>query len=196
MSQQEPSRNIVEAVGAVSSVLSRTGADHMIIGGIAVIARGLPRHTDDVDATVWGESVDLDDLQTKLESVGIEERIPDALDFAREHQVLLVRHRSTSTPMDITLAWLPFEREALDRAEQIDFAGLSIRVPTPEDLVIFKAVAWRDRDRTDIERLLAAYGKGMDMHRIRRVVGHFAEVLEAPDRLAELEQFIHRTRTG
>ncbi len=192
--RDDPPSSIVEAVRAVSDALSRTGASHMIIGGIAVIARGLPRHTDDVDATIWGESVSLDDLYSHLREAGIEGRISDALEFAREHQVLLTRHRPTGTPMEITLAWLPFEKEALDRAQRVDFAGVPILVPTPEDLVIFKAVAWRDRDRTDIERLIAAHGGGMDLQRIRSVVSQFAEVLEAPERIAALDALIRKAR--
>jgi hypothetical protein len=59
--------------------------------------------------------------------------------------------------VDITFGWLPFEREALDRAERLDLGGVVMPVARPEDLVIYKAVAWRDRDRADIERLLALH---------------------------------------
>lgn len=40
----------------------------MIIGGIAVVSRGVPRHTDDVDATVWAPGLDLDALHRALEA--------------------------------------------------------------------------------------------------------------------------------
>jgi hypothetical protein len=55
--------------------------------------------------------------------------------------VFLLRHTPSGTPIELTLAWLPFEAEALDRATREPFAGLSVRVATPEDLIIFKAVA-------------------------------------------------------
>jgi predicted nucleotidyltransferase len=46
----------------------------------------------------------------------------------------------------VSLAWLDFEREALARASVVDFGGVRVRVAEAEDLVVFKAVAWRDRD--------------------------------------------------
>lgn len=183
---------IDSAIRDLASALQAAGADYMIFGGVAVIARGVPRHTDDVDATVWGEGVTLDFLVKALASQGIEPRIPEALAFARQNQVLLLRHRASGIDIEVTFGWLPFEREALDRADTLSLAGVSVPVATPEDLVIYKAVAWRDRDRTDVERLLTIYGERIDLGRVRRVVGEFAEALETPERLDELEAMIAR----
>jgi hypothetical protein len=49
----------------------------MVIGGIAVIARGVPRHTADVDATIWAEDLDAIDLTRVRRVVG---QFADALD--------------------------------------------------------------------------------------------------------------------
>ncbi len=191
--ERQPEQPIIEALRSVERAFAQIPSDHMVIGGIAVIAHGLPRHTDDIDATIWGESVDLERQIGILASNGIEPRIEDALEFARRNQVLLMRHVPTGTPMEMTIAWLPFEREALDRAESIDFGGVRIRVATPEDLVIFKAVAWRDRDRADIERLLIRHGDRMDLRRIRSVGEQFSTVLEEPERLNLLDEMIRTT---
>lgn len=167
----------------------------MIIGGIAVIARGVPRQTVDIDMALWGEALDLQALLTSLAAHGLVARIRDAADFAREHQVLLLRHEPTGIPVDLSLAWLPFERVALERAQMVDFGGVAVRVATAEDLVIYKAVAWRERDRTDIERLLVLHGRAIDLDRVRRVVREFAEALEDPGRIDELEALIARARS-
>ena len=55
-----------------------------------------------------------------------------------------------------------------------------------------KAVAWRDRDRADIERLLVLHGPKIDLDRIRRLVREFSEMLESPERIAEFEAIIRR----
>jgi len=157
-----------------------------------VIAHGVPRLTIDVDATVWAAEVDLDELYVRLTKHGIEGRIRDVLEFARDRQVLLLRHVSSGTPLEISLAWLPFEKAALDTAVLVDFGELKVRVARPEDLVVFKAVAWRERDRTDIERLLALYANTMDLSRVMKIVREFAEVLEDPQRPAELQRLIDR----
>ena len=185
-------QSILEALRSVEHALTEARLDHMVIGGIAVIAQGVPRHTDDIDATVWAEPVDVDSLIGVLASNGIEPRIDDAREFAMQNQVLLLRHIPTGTPMEISLSWLPFEREALERAEVLDFAGVKTRVATPEDIGIFKAVAWRDRDRSDIEKLLVRHGARMNLERIRSVVEQFSAVLEEPERMSLLEEIIAR----
>jgi hypothetical protein len=154
------------ALAAFDRAMRATGAPYMIIGGIAVIARGVPRHTDDLDGTIWADGLDLSALLSGLQEEHIEPRIADALEFARQNQVFLLRHVPTSTDIDLSLAWLPFEKDALAAAELVDLRGVEVPVARAEDLVIYKAAAFRDRDRSDIERLLKLYGGSMDIPRI------------------------------
>jgi Nucleotidyltransferase of unknown function (DUF6036) len=72
--------------------------------------------------------------------------------------------------VDVSLAWLPFEEEAIAAAVTCDFAGVRIRVPRPEDLVVYKMVAARPRDLDDVENLLLVHGSTMDLRRVRAVV--------------------------
>lgn len=44
----------------------------MIIGGVAVIARGVPRLTPNIDATLSGEKIDRGDLVKSFRRHGIE----------------------------------------------------------------------------------------------------------------------------
>ena len=164
----------------------------MIIGGIAVMVRGVPRQTVDIDATVWAEGIRVEALAASLARHGIVGRIPDTLDFARSRHVLLLRHDPTGTPLEVSLAWLPFEREALERATVEDIAGVRIKVARAEDLVVFKAVAWRERDRSDIERLLLLHGASIDLGRVQALVREFSRVLEKPERAEEFAAIVRR----
>jgi Nucleotidyl transferase of unknown function (DUF2204) len=85
-----------------------------------------------------------------------------------------------------------FERDALDRATVVDFGGVRIRVAAPEDLVVYKAVAWRERDRADIERLLARHAGRIDLDRVRSLVREFADALDEPERLAAFDAIVTR----
>jgi Nucleotidyltransferase of unknown function (DUF6036) len=183
---------LLDALAALTIALRSVDAPSMLIGGIAVIARGVPRQTIDVDATVWAESIDLERLLEVLAGHRLKPRIPDVLPFARRHQILLLRHEASGTPVDLSLAWLPFEREALDRADVVDFGGVAVRVAAPEDLIVYKAVAWRDRDRSDIERLLTRYRGQVDLHRVRALVREFAVALDDPGRLEEFDALVAR----
>lgn len=188
----EADRALLDALAALVTALRDIPAPSMVIGGIAVIARGVPRQTIDVDATVWAEAIDLQILFEALARQGLTPRIDDALEFARRHQILQLRHAPSGTPVDLSLAWLPFEREALERSSIVDFGGVAIRVATPEDLIVYKAVAWRDRDRADVERLLTRYGREVNLGRIRALVRDFAIALDEPERIAQFEALVAR----
>jgi plasmid stabilization system protein ParE len=57
-----------------------------------------------------------------------------------------------------------------------------------------KAVAWRDRDRADVERLLVRHGDAIDLARVRAVGREFALALDDPERIDQLEALITRAR--
>ncbi len=181
---------LIAALRDLQAALAAHGRSAMIIGGIAVMARGVPRQTIDIDATTEAEGTDLSALLQTLARHHIVPRVPDALAFARERQVLLLRHEPSGTPLEITLAWLPFELDALARATVVDFRGVLVRVATPQDLVVYKAVAWRDRDRSDIERLLVRHHSAIDIDAVRRLVRQFADALDEPERIEAFEALV------
>jgi hypothetical protein len=61
--------------------------------------------------------------------------------------------------VDISFGALPFEEEAIARAVEGKVGKIRLPLPTPEDLVIMKAVAHRPRDAVDIEAVLDAHPK-------------------------------------
>ena len=67
--------------------------------------------------------------------------------------------------------------------------GAKVKVPTPEDLIIMKAVAQRPKDMGDIEALLRVH-ENLDLNRIRYWAGEFAAALETPGILDDLERML------
>jgi hypothetical protein len=187
-------RRFLAALRALVDALEDIPAPSMIIGGVAVIAAGVPRQTVDIDATIRGRDSNLDDVVATLARHGITPRINDALQFARERQVLLLRHDATGVTMEVSFAWLPFEEEALSRAITRDVEGLTLRLGTPEDLIVYKAAAWRDRDRSDVERLLVLYLNDIDLDRVRSLIIDIASALDDPARVAAFDAMVARAR--
>ncbi len=161
----------------------------LVIGGVALAFLGRPRLTKDIDVLAL---VGLDQLEYFLKSgkrFGFVPRISDPHSFARRNRVLLLKHKTTGVEIDISLGVLPFEEESFERSRVIHETGLSIRLPTPEDLVIMKAVAHRPQDLADIETLLSVNSK-IDIKRIRKWVREFSKVLEMPELLKDLEKLL------
>jgi hypothetical protein len=165
----------------------------VVIGGLAVALVARPRTTRDVDAVVL---LDEERWQGFLEAGarhGFAPRIPDAPAFARQNRVLLVHHRASGIDVDLSFGQLPFEEEAVARARTVKVGRLVVPVPTPEDLIIMKAVAHRDRDLVDIAGIAEAF-PGLDAERVRRWVREFADVLELPELLADVEKLLPKPR--
>ena len=116
-------------------------------------------------------------LVEKAQTFGLTPRIPDAIPFARQSRVVLLKHDASGIPVDISLGLLPFEVEAVERSEEYQAGSLRLRLPTPEDLIILKAVAHRPKDMVDIAAIVAAH-PNLDANRIAFWVQQFADLLE------------------
>lgn len=184
------------ALRDLAAALDSTGAAWMLIGGLAVVARGVGRTTLDVDVSVSGSEISLPALVAALADHGIEGRLASAEEFARQHQILLLRHRASEAPIDLAIAWLPFELEALSAAERLEVAGVSTPVESAEDLVISKLVAARPVDLVDAAGLLEIHGRSLDLSRLRRWVGEFAAALDDPERPRTLERLLAEAGLG
>jgi len=189
-------RGFMKAITDLQMALSRVDAASMLIGGVAVIARGVPRTTLDVDATIDASGVELAQLLGELGRGGVVPRIDDAIGFARTSQVLLLRHTSSGTPVDPSLAWLPFEREALRRSAVVSIGRTKVRVPRVEDLVLYKLIAARPKDLDNAEQLLAIHRVRVDLPGVRARLAEFCAVLEDDQRLKSFDALLTRRPVG
>ncbi len=173
--------------------LKSEGFSGIITGGIAASILGRPRVTRDVDSLVIIEEESWNKFVNSGTQFGFIPRIQDIFTFAQKTRVLLMKHEPTGIDIDISLGALPFEYESIKRAVWIDVGGLSLPLPTPEDLIIMKAVAHRQRDISDIESILDAY-PNLDLKRIRKWVSEFSKVLEMPEILNDVENILKQRR--
>ena len=180
-----------EALRSVMAALRSFPDRGMIIGGIAVIAHGVDRATRGVDATI-ATVRDVLQLFTEIERFGLYPRIEDAVAFARARQTLPLRHRPTGVDVELSLAWRPFELDALAAAQDMLLGSVEATVVRAEDLVIYKAMTWRPQDRNDVERLVALHGRTMNLERVRRIVAESAGTLEDAGRVRDFEQVLER----
>ncbi|MBN1318117.1 MAG: nucleotidyltransferase [Anaerolineales bacterium] len=161
-------------------LLSHFKGRGMIIGGVAASLLGTPRMTADIDVVVL---LAKEELPALLDAAGVEgffPRIPDALDFAIRHNVLLLVHQASRVNLDISLGMLPFEREAIERSIQCMVGNLELKLPRPEDLIILKAVAHRSKDLIDIQEIIRVTPE-LDIERIENWLHQFSELLESPE---------------
>ncbi len=181
MPQAEQHGSFYDPLEALGNLLSRFENRGVVIGGIAVSLIGQARFTEDLDAMVLLSVEDIAHFLEIAKKENIEPRISQADDFARRNRVLLLRHIPSQTDIDISMGVLPFEQEVIARSViyEIDDA-LKIRLPTPEDLIIMKAIAHRPKDLLDIQGIIQSH-PNLDRQRIQNWVAQFAELLEMPE---------------
>ncbi len=183
----EPFRATIESLNRLLQNFDYRG---VIIGGVAVGLLGKPRFTADVDAVVLLSTEDISRFLEHAANEHLIPRIQNAEEFAQKSRVLLLKHAPTDIDVDISLGILPFEEEMVDRAGVKHFASLSTRLPTPEDLIIMKAIAHRPKDFEDIRTLVDNY-PALDRRRIEKWVKSFAEVLDIPNLWDEIKNILN-----
>ena len=180
---------LLAPLAALQSLLDLYEGRSIIIGGVAASLLGKPRLTADIDALILISVEELPALFLAAKKVGLEERLQDAHGFAQQHRVVLLRHSESGTNIDISLGLLPFEQEVINRSDVHFVAGLKLNLPTPEDLIVLKAVAHRPKDLLDIQGIIESH-PGLDRGRIRYWVEQFAELLEKPELWEDIEDWL------
>ena len=168
------------AIESLQRLLHKFNDRGVIIGGVAVGFLGKPRFTADIDAVFLLSTKDIPHSLELAQAENTVPRILDAEDFARKNRVLLLKYMPTDTDINVSLGILPFEEDMVARSSTKSFANLSIRLPTPEELIIMKAIAHRQKDLEDIRTIADNY-PDLDMKGIEEWVKSFGDALEQPD---------------
>jgi hypothetical protein len=163
----------------------------MIIGGVAASLLGQPRLTADIDATVILDDALIDRFFDLALAEGLTPRISNPAAFARRSAMLLLKHDSSGIPVDVAQSRLPFERAATLRATRFQVAGFSVPLPTPEDLIIMKAIAHRPQDLEDIRGITLGQPH-LSVALIHKAVREFARALEMPELWTDIAGILKR----
>jgi hypothetical protein len=137
---------------------------------------------------------DSDDILLLLKDAvdyGFDPAFTDMERFARQSRLLVLVHRSTGTRVDLMLGSTPFEAELIARASGHSSQGFSLRVPTPEDLIIMKGIAHREQDMADIRAIAEVY-PGLDRPRIKFWLTQYADLLDSPDVWEDVDRLLTR----
>jgi hypothetical protein len=148
---------------------------------VAASLLGNPRLTADVDVIILLPVSRLPQLLEVAAELGLVPRIANAEQFARRNRVVLLRHCESGISVDVSLGMLPFEEEEVVARSIVHQIGdIELRLPTPEDLIVLKAVAHRSKDLLDIAGISKSH-PDLDRARVERCVREFAAALEMPE---------------
>ena len=168
------------ALKSLAAAFEQQGIDAALIGGVAVSLLAEPRFTRDLDAIIIYDPDDIARLIATLAQFELYPLFDGAEVFAQESRVIPLRHAPTEIVVDVQIGCMPFESEVIERAMPSGDPGVPLRLATPEDLVILKAIASRPKDLEDIRNIARTY-LSMDRGRIEYWVRQYGELLETPE---------------
>lgn len=140
--------------------LDGAGVRYLVVGGLAVIVVGEPRTTADADVIAFLDSQEAESLIAKAGEAGLECQ-PD-IERRRLRETGTLRFRRGRFQLDVILASLPFEDAALRRSSTRQLFGRKLRFPSPEDLILFKVLAGRQKDLVDASGIARRHAGKLD----------------------------------
>lgn len=149
----EQIENLLKLLAQVQKRLEKANIPSMVYGGIAVIAWGRPRFTQDVDLKV---------LLTREEAVRLIECMTPEFQPDDENPEAKLRQRGfvffrdpSQIRIDLVLAETGFDLEAMGRALPVEMLpGISLKICSPEDLLVYKMISNRPRDNDDVPGII------------------------------------------
>lgn len=186
--------SIVDTAAEITSFLDEQEIPYAVIGGLAVQYWGEPRTTNDIDIVVL---LAPDKIESFFDAVidKYRPRLKDAVAFAKTNRVLLVSG-ADGTPVDISMGIPGYEEEVIRRAVVVTLPNeRTIRLISPEDLIIHKCIAGRPRDLEDIERILVRQKLTVDTDYIKQWLNEFAALVENREIVDVFENALERVST-
>jgi predicted nucleotidyltransferase len=168
-----------DALAELVALFDAARVRYMLIGGLANIVWGQPRATIDIDVTVWIADPEIPAFVDRTQNV-FRVLVEKPLAFIAETRVLPMATAS-GIRIDVIFGLLPFEREAIERAREVQLAGTRVRVCTPEDLVLMKIVSDRERDIGDAREIVRLRLAELDRNYLEPRINELSELLVRPD---------------
>lgn len=159
-------------------------------GNCSETVYGSGRTTIDVDLIVRTDISTLD-LVYKAFTRDFDPVKDNSLEFFKTYYVLPLLHKTLNSKLDVSAALSEFERKALQRARRLRYGSATGDFCSPEDLILFKLVANRDRDLIDVKDIITRNKDRLDQAYLRTTAQQFREV-ERSDVPENLEKFLRK----
>ena len=166
---------------------------YALMGGMAVQVLAIPTPTYDIDLAVDVAAGELPGVLAALNDAGF--TVPEAYSggfmdsvhgMPKVH-ILAFGSRGQSIEADIFLVETEFQKSAFGRRREGTLHDRAVWVLSPEDIVLFKLLAWRYKDRAAIQNIMITCTE-MDADYLRK----WASNLEVADRLEQAQKEAER----
>lgn len=183
-----------ELLSDLAAALDALNTRWYVFGAQAAIVWGRPRLTADVDVTIDAAGRPTAVILDALSRSGFTLRVEGTPEFIAVTRVVPLDHPRSGLALDLVLAGPGLEDAFLDRAIRVDVGGLAVPFISPEDLVVTKILAGREKDLEDVRGVLDERGGSLDLGRIRTTLQMMEGALGLSDLLPVLDRELDHWR--
>jgi len=180
-------KNLFESIISLEERLHHAGISSVVIGGVAVGVWGEPRVTRDVDVKVL---LGRNHASRLLEILGAD-YMPlqsDPLPALTRTGILFVQDKS-GTRLDLLLSDTEFDIQAIHRAKVVELAyRLKAHICSAEDLIIYKIISTRPRDREDAASVVHRQENTLDDEYVLQWLREFEQALDDSTLVADYQR--------
>lgn len=164
------SKTLLIIIRKILEISQKQKIDMMLMGGIAVSTWGNPRATYDIDVVVQIKSEDIRDMLNAFykKKFKYDKRKPVRSIQNLQFITFTYSLKKTKIFIDLFLAKGRYFQEALKRKKTIKILNLKIPVIAPEDLILYKLIARRERDMEDVRDILILQGSKIDIDYMKK----------------------------
>jgi len=177
--------SVADVLSALSKALRNLRIPWYIFGAQALVLRGFPRATADLDVTILLGTTPTHSLVRALGEHGFVLAFGDA-QFVAATRVLPFLHKTSGFPVDIVLGGPGLEEHFASAAEPVKVGRLRVPVATATHLVVMKVLAGRPKDLEDATALLAMQANQIDHRELRSLTRQLSAALSEDDILERL----------
>ena len=190
MTKQPPELTpLAQGIAKLANILEELKIRYGMIGGIAGALHGIPRATADADVLFAIEKIRLSGFLDHLENKSFSFDKQKVLKELSSDGLSSISYQNRR--IDLLMPILPFFHKALERTRTTTFFDQPIRIISPEDLILFKLIAFRPQDQEDIQAILAIKGKDqLQLNYLREWASKL--VGTSDNKLVQLEDWINK----
>ncbi|MHA2496387.1 MAG: hypothetical protein ACXAEI_12960, partial [Candidatus Hodarchaeales archaeon] len=131
-------RTIEDIIFLIADYFSQKSVEYVIVGGIAVIAWGRPRTTQDIDIIVSHKNLDVQDFANFFRSNDFFVDAEDLRSAFAERAHATILDKQSSIRIDLKGAYSASEQDSLAHRRKQQFYDHFIFLDSPENLIAHK----------------------------------------------------------
>ena len=124
----------------------------LIVGGYALAAHGLPRATGDLDAWVWVNPENAQNIMRALNAFGFQNLSLTESDFSKEDSIIQLGYPPFRIDILTSIDGVAFDHAWVKKIV-VELNGMNVPFIGRDDLITNKKAAGRPQDIADVSRL-------------------------------------------